>query len=142
MVAQVPFVYRALRPLRTIQRLPGLKMTVDTVLESLPRLADVAALACLIMVVFGTLGLQLFKGTLRNRCFVKDETLPVDALMGVCSLDAEGEGAAGRCEPGQECRVYGENPLYGTIRCLCIRRLSSPEALCALTGGNTCMSVR
>ena len=62
---------RALRPLRTINRLPGMQHQVNTLFASLPHLLDVALLSTFIMVVFGVLGLQLFKGTLRLRWCVR-----------------------------------------------------------------------
>ena len=37
---------RALRPLRAINRLPGLKRQVETVIASLPHLADVISVRC------------------------------------------------------------------------------------------------
>ena len=65
---------RALRPLRTASRLPGIRRQVDTIVLSLPRLFDVAMLGGFIMVVFGVLGVQLFKGSLRYRCYEVEPT--------------------------------------------------------------------
>ncbi len=50
---------RALRPLRTINRLPGMRRQVNTLIESLPHLLDITMLSGFIMVVFGVLGLQV-----------------------------------------------------------------------------------
>lgn len=129
---------RALRPLRTINRLPLLRKQVETLLESLPQLLDVAMLSGFIMVVFGVLGVQLFQGTLLYRCYEADAPLgasPVDprgdSIAGVCAPSAEvmAFGVEGRSEQawsslseqgscpdaGQACKFYGVNPLYGTI---------------------------
>ena len=62
---------RALRPLRTIRMLPKLKQQVNTIMTSLPLLLDVMLLAVFVLVVWGTLGLQLFKGKLRYRCLAQ-----------------------------------------------------------------------
>ena len=82
---------RALRPLRTISRLPKLKRQVDTLIECLPYLFDVAMLGTFILVIYGVLGVQLFKGVLRFRCYEPSAPLtqPVDALTGVCAPEAD-----------------------------------------------------
>jgi len=109
---------RALRPLRAVNRLPELKQEVETLLVSLPQLADVAQLSAFIMVVFGVLGVQMFAGTLHYRCYEVGATRPIDASgdsrVGVCSL-GDTEAGQGTCLAGQECRSYGANPLAGTV---------------------------
>ena len=47
---------RALRPLRSVQRLPGLRRQVATMIDSLPKMADVALLGSFILLVYGVLG--------------------------------------------------------------------------------------
>ena len=67
---------------------------VDTLIDSLPHLVDVALLSAFLMVVFGVLGVQLFHGTLRWRCYAAapGAAEPIDAegrsLDGVCALPA------------------------------------------------------
>ena len=117
---------RALRPLRTINRLPGMRRQVNTLIESLPHLLDIAMLSGFILVVFGVLGLQLFKGTLRLRCYddadggaayALGRARPLDPLgrspVGVCHANVA--GGQGSCEPGQACRLYDHNPLHDTV---------------------------
>ena len=113
---------RALRPLRTINRLPELKKQVVTLLASLPQLIDVAMLIGFLMVVFGVLGLQLFKGTLRYRCYEHGAEEPIDPVgitaSGVCAPALETDASLvgrGSCDEGQLCKDYGVNPLYGTV---------------------------
>ena len=115
---------RALRPLRTINRVPELRRQVNTLMSSLPQLLDVAMLSAFIMVVFGVLGVQLFKGSFRYRCYEIGADLPLDPIGdmpdGVCS---PGEPASydpadalqGSCAAGQLCKFYGVNPLYGSL---------------------------
>ena len=50
---------RALRPLRTVTRVPGLRRLVLTLLDSSRLLLDVAILTGLVLVVFGILGVQV-----------------------------------------------------------------------------------
>ena len=71
---------RALRPLRALKRLPGMPVLIGSILSAIPKLATVAALCCFIFVVFGVVGVELFKGTLHYRC----------ALPGF--VDANGHG--------------------------------------------------
>ena len=122
-------VRRALRPLRTINRLPGLRRQVDTICESLPYLLDVAMLAGFVMIVFGVLGLQLFKGMLHYRCFepvtvTYDEdvfetgdvvTEPVDPQTACRRPDAISGDTGSTCAEGLQCKWYGKNPMYGTL---------------------------
>ena len=75
---------RALRPLRTVQRLPGMRRQVSTLILALPKLRDVAFLSAFIMVIFGVLGVQLFQGTLLYRCYTPGALEPLDVDAGVC----------------------------------------------------------
>lgn len=59
---------RALRPLRVMNYLPGLKKLVKTLLDSVPLLLDVLFLLTWLFFVFGIVALQLFMGALQGRC--------------------------------------------------------------------------
>ncbi|XP_022091428.1 voltage-dependent T-type calcium channel subunit alpha-1I-like isoform X3 [Acanthaster planci] len=54
---------RTLRPLRVISRAPGLKLVVQTLLSSLRPIGNIVIICCTFFVIFGILGIQLFKGT-------------------------------------------------------------------------------
>ena len=60
---------RVLRPLRTITRVRGMKVLVSSIISAIPSLANVFLLCVFFFAIFGIVGLQLFGGTLRNRCF-------------------------------------------------------------------------
>ena len=81
---------RALRPLRAVNRLPGMKRQVNTLLEALPYMLDALLLFAFTMVIFGVLGVQLFKGTLIHRCYEPGAAEPVDPDRGVCAAGGEG----------------------------------------------------
>ena len=79
------------------------------------------------MVVFGILGMQLFQGLLRYRCYLDDGraasegsdepapgALPLGEQRGVCAPGGV-PGARGTCAAGEACLFYGSNPVFGTI---------------------------
>lgn len=53
---------RALRPLRAVSQNEGIKTVVNALLESIPSLINVLLIVMLFLLVFGILGIQLFKG--------------------------------------------------------------------------------
>lgn len=55
-------VLRALRPLRVIKRVPELKQVVNSLFKSIPTLANIAMVLVIFWLIFGILGVQLFKG--------------------------------------------------------------------------------
>lgn len=55
---------RALRPLRVVSKNEGIKTVVNALLESIPALINVLLIVILFLMVFGILGIQLFKGQL------------------------------------------------------------------------------
>lgn len=67
---------RALRPLRVVSKNEGIKTVVNSLLESIPALLNVLNIVILFLLIFGILGIQLFKGQL-GRCNESSEvTLP------------------------------------------------------------------
>ncbi|KAF8793170.1 Voltage-dependent T-type calcium channel subunit like protein [Argiope bruennichi] len=55
---------RSLRPLRVINRAPGLKLVVQTLLSSLRPIGNIVLICCTFFIIFGILGVQLFKGSM------------------------------------------------------------------------------
>ena len=55
-------VFRALRPLRVIQRIPELRIVVNSLFKSLPTLANVMLVLGIFWMIFGILFVQLYKG--------------------------------------------------------------------------------
>lgn len=55
---------RALRPLKVVSKNEGVKTVVVSLLESIPELINVLLIVVLFILVFGILGIQLFKGQL------------------------------------------------------------------------------
>ncbi|CAN8185129.1 unnamed protein product [Coccothraustes coccothraustes] len=120
--------FRVLRALKTISVVPGLKIIVGALIQSVKKLADVMILTVFCLSVFALIGLQLFKGNLRQKCirnatefcnktwesyekFVNDsddfarKNGTVDILL--CGP------SGGDCPPGYKCCKIGPNPDYG-----------------------------
>lgn len=55
---------RALRPLRMVSKNEGMKIVVNSLLTSIPNLFNVMLISLLFYLVFGILGVQLFKGAM------------------------------------------------------------------------------
>ncbi|XP_063790950.1 voltage-dependent T-type calcium channel subunit alpha-1H isoform X2 [Pseudophryne corroboree] len=61
---------RVLRPLRAINRVPSMRILVTLLLDTLPMLGNVLLLCFFVFFIFGIVGVQLWAGLLRNRCFM------------------------------------------------------------------------
>jgi hypothetical protein len=61
-VIRVLRLLRALRPLRVINRAPGVKLVVQTLISSLKPIGNIVLICCTFFIIFGILGVQLFKG--------------------------------------------------------------------------------
>lgn len=97
---------RALKPLKTINGVPRLRMLVNTLLESLPMLASALFIILLLFMIFGILGLY-WRGALRQRCsYVSTGDFALDRLERPCS-------SAFQCGPGQACTPHGYAPNFG-----------------------------
>lgn len=124
---------RILRPLRTISMFPSLRLLIETMLKSLPLLANVVVFFLLFFCIFGIIGVQFFAGKMRTRCFdVLPPSVPCESYTAQeyvrCIKRASGDAvllkknedqacgttaqAAWQCPSGQECLDH-ENPNYG-----------------------------
>ena len=74
--------FRALRPLRALKRVPGMPVLVQWILSVMPKMGNVAMLCGFVFLVFGIVGMELFKGALHYRCalpgFVETPGHPVE----------------------------------------------------------------
>jgi len=127
---------RVLRPLRAVNKFPKLKNLVVLLGQCVAKLVTVVGICCFLFLVFGILGVQLYKGTLRGRCFdietgeVGEDICYYDALYDTnwSNLDyywvqkdmvvtgGEHVGGAFLCETGVSiCLQLGENPGRDTV---------------------------
>lgn len=133
--------FRAVRPLRAVNRFPELRVLIKLLLNTLPMLASVALLCFFIFFVFGILAVQLWKGVLRQRCFdptgtvfydPNDEnSLSTDIPTGwepwICTRESEQQSGVNTCAPtGSAFTSYytcaenmadshNANPFWGSI---------------------------
>ncbi|NXO54411.1 SCN5A protein, partial [Aramus guarauna] len=120
--------FRVLRALKTISVVPGLKIIVGALIQSVKKLADVMILTVFCLSVFALIGLQLFKGNLRQKC-IRNSTvfnrIPyflnktwesyemfANDTGGTSDILLCGPGA-GICPPDYVCLRVGPNPDYG-----------------------------
>uniref|UniRef100_A0A8D2LK26 Sodium channel protein n=1 Tax=Varanus komodoensis TaxID=61221 RepID=A0A8D2LK26_VARKO len=111
-------MFRVLRALKTISIIPGLKIIVGALIQSVKKLADVMILTVFCLSVFALIGLQLFKGHLRHKCvknyteFINQKNYKIkngtdDFLL--CHNSSDG----GFCPPKYICLKVGDNPDHG-----------------------------
>lgn len=100
--------FRVLRPLRTLTRFDGMRIIVQAMLASIPALFNVFLLCAFIFVVFGIIGVQLWSGVLRGRCFFLDpegnHIMHPDELF--CALSCEQFPTTCTYTFGQGCPAY------------------------------------
>ncbi|XP_013910090.1 PREDICTED: sodium channel protein type 5 subunit alpha-like [Thamnophis sirtalis] len=61
-------IFRILRTLKAVSVIPGLKVIISSLLQSVKKLANVMLLTVFFLAVFALVGLQLFMGNLRYNC--------------------------------------------------------------------------
>ncbi|XP_073448761.1 voltage-dependent T-type calcium channel subunit alpha-1I isoform X1 [Aquarana catesbeiana] len=73
---------RVLRPLKAINRVPSMRILVNLLLDTLPMLGNVLLLCFFVFFIFGIIGVQLWAGLLRNRCFLEENfTIQGDIIL-------------------------------------------------------------
>ncbi|XP_034615825.1 sodium channel protein type 5 subunit alpha-like [Trachemys scripta elegans] len=128
--------FRVLRALKTISIVPGLKVIVGALIQSVKKLTDVMILTLFCLSVFALVGLQLFKGNLRHKCvrrfnytngtitsddktwdsfdlFTKDSENVLKKNDTTDSLLCGNGSDAGSCPDKYICLKVGENPDFG-----------------------------
>eukprot|EP00163_Fabomonas_tropica_P029147 TRINITY_DN6158_c0_g1_i1.p1 TRINITY_DN6158_c0_g1~~TRINITY_DN6158_c0_g1_i1.p1 ORF type:complete len:1884 (+),score=375.64 TRINITY_DN6158_c0_g1_i1:93-5654(+) len=99
--------FRVLRAIRTIRGLKGIRIIVNSLLSSIPFLGDVVALWAFMFVLFGIAGVQLWKGDMRNRCYIAGTTVLAAPFDRICT---ENPPHGRLCPAGQECLDSGKSP--------------------------------
>ncbi|NXA62180.1 SCN5A protein, partial [Mohoua ochrocephala] len=119
--------FRVLRALKTISVVPGLKIIVGALIQSVKKLADVMILTVFCLSVFALIGLQLFKGNLRQKCIRNttefcnktwgsyEEFINDSVFLEICTVMRAPLFVINSrvCPPGYKCCKIGPNPDYG-----------------------------
>ncbi|XP_059674764.1 sodium channel protein type 5 subunit alpha [Gavia stellata] len=112
--------FRVLRTLKAISVIPGLKVIVNSLIESVKKLSDVLILTVFCLSIFALIGLQLFMGNLTSKCVLTNttynDTLCKDAKIYV---------------PNDEGKFYSFLPLHNlcVFLYICYRMNKSSEIL-------------
>ncbi|KAJ7322133.1 hypothetical protein JRQ81_018420 [Phrynocephalus forsythii] len=77
-------IFRILRTLKAVSVIPGLKVIIASLFQSVKKLANVMLLTVFSLAVFALVGLQLFMGNLKFKCVHKDF---VNATYNSCKSD-------------------------------------------------------
>ena len=59
-------ILRVLRPLRLLQRDPGMKLVITSLIKTMPSVVDVTAVVLVFHLVFAIIGMQLFSGVMAS----------------------------------------------------------------------------
>jgi hypothetical protein len=86
-----------------------MRMLVSSLLQALPKMVDVMMLFIFFLLVFGIIGLQLFSGKLRQRCYISATGLLNDTYTNLCGLS---DGIGLSCPSGHYCADSGSNSLF------------------------------
>lgn len=73
--------FRLLRPLRTINRFPGLKRLVSTILMSIPQMQVLAIMVLIYVFTFAVVGVQLWQGVMLQRCQTTVDTRATETCV-------------------------------------------------------------
>ena len=77
-----------------MQRIRGMRVIVSCILAALPQLGTVVVFLVFVLSIFGIVGVQLFKGSLRHQCFIVDADHPTDRSL----MEETGQVCAAYCE--------------------------------------------
>uniref|UniRef100_A0AAQ5ZD01 Voltage-dependent T-type calcium channel subunit alpha-1H n=1 Tax=Amphiprion ocellaris TaxID=80972 RepID=A0AAQ5ZD01_AMPOC len=115
---------RVLRPLRAINRVPSMRILVTLLLDTLPMLGNVLLLCFFVFFIFGIVGVQLWAGLLRNRCFLGEDIRTMYNLsINPYYMSEEGEDSPFICSAPRE---------NGMLRCHDVPAFTEGKAECSL----------
>ncbi|XP_038552388.1 voltage-dependent T-type calcium channel subunit alpha-1I [Micropterus salmoides] len=119
---------RVLRPLRAINRVPSMRILVTLLLDTLPMLGNVLLLCFFVFFIFGIVGVQLWAGLLRNRCFLGEDIRTMYNLsISSYYMSEEGEDSPFICSAPRE---------NGMLRCHDVPAYTEGGAECSLAASH------
>uniref|UniRef100_A0AAX7SEZ7 Voltage-dependent T-type calcium channel subunit alpha n=1 Tax=Astatotilapia calliptera TaxID=8154 RepID=A0AAX7SEZ7_ASTCA len=133
---------RVLRPLRAINRVPSMRILVTLLLDTLPMLGNVLLLCFFVFFIFGIVGVQLWEGLLRNRCFLgEDIETMYNMSLNPYYMSEEGEDSPFICSAPREngMRRCKDVPPYSQDGLECTLP-ASDLSLRSVASGNFCVN--
>nr|XP_061837564.1 voltage-dependent T-type calcium channel subunit alpha-1H-like isoform X1 [Nerophis lumbriciformis] len=116
---------RVLRPLRAINRVPSMRILVTLLLDTLPMLGNVLLLCFFVFFIFGIVGVQLWAGLLRNRCFLGEDIKKIYNLsISPYYMSEDGEDSPFICSAARE---------NGMLRCRDVPPSAEAKVECSLS---------
>ncbi|CAF5011670.1 unnamed protein product, partial [Rotaria sp. Silwood1] len=119
---------RVLRPLRVINRVPSMRILVMLLLDTLPMLGNVLLLCFFIFFIFGIIGVQLWKGLLRNRCFLQLNSTVIDHY----AIFDDFPFQSFYIPPDQDSFIYSNSSSSGMTKCSEIPQFRQDNMICKL----------
>mmetsp|Transcript_36766 Transcript_36766/g.72162 ORF Transcript_36766/g.72162 Transcript_36766/m.72162 type:complete len:1575 (+) Transcript_36766:44-4768(+) len=103
---------RALRVFRSLRALQALRITIQATVTAFKMMADIVLLSLFVLILFGILGMQLFSGRMKQKCFNTTTGLLDTSFETLCTIGA----TSGKymCPSGTACLAKAENPNRGT----------------------------
>ncbi|KAK3271420.1 hypothetical protein CYMTET_20228 [Cymbomonas tetramitiformis] len=114
-------VLRSLQPLRALKTSQSLQVVVATLYKSLQKMDGMLAICVFMFLVFGIVGVQLFKGLLHYRCIPSgmsydDFSFEDQYKLRICKVPTFNSlTAAYACEEEEVCTFVDRNPAGGTV---------------------------
>ncbi|XP_077160240.1 sodium channel protein type 5 subunit alpha-like isoform X2 [Paroedura picta] len=112
-------IFKVLRTFKAVSVLPGLKVIVDSLFQSIKKLSNVMLLTVFCLSIFALVGLQLFMGNLDNRCVLNTSEKAQECTYypksdcckaQLCYLSNSSNNT---CPEFHICKSTGVNPDYG-----------------------------
>jgi hypothetical protein len=108
---------RAAKPLRVITRSPQLRELVVIISRAAPSVLGAIGLVVAVMFVGALLGMQMFMGLLRSRCYSQEDGLLLSQQVCMCqectALSSQPFGRPYLCPAGYTCLPLASNPGLG-----------------------------
>ncbi|XP_028266993.1 voltage-dependent T-type calcium channel subunit alpha-1H [Parambassis ranga] len=124
---------RVLRPLRAINRVPSMRILVTLLLDTLPMLGNVLLLCFFVFFIFGIVGVQLWSGLLRNRCFLGEDVRTMYNLsINPYYMSEEGEDAPFICSAPRD---------NGMLRCHSLPPYTEDGVDCSLDASHQSLAL-
>lgn len=90
-----------------------MRILVTLLLDTLPMLGNVLLLCFFVFFIFGIVGVQLWAGLLRNRCFLDSAFVRCEARPSPAPPPGPALPRARPHRPGPRTRLFSERPVLG-----------------------------